>query len=66
MYINREIEIFLREAEMPATKFGRLAVRDPRLVLDMRGGRELRPAMEIRLRHFMAGYRAAVKMAMAT
>ena len=30
----RTIEKFLREHEMPATKFGRLATNDPRFVLD--------------------------------
>lgn len=41
---------------MPATKFGRLAVRDPRLVLDMRNGREPRRRMVIRVEHFMNNY----------
>jgi hypothetical protein len=53
----RKIEQFLRRHEMPATKFGRLAVHDPRLVLDLRNGREPRPAMERRVEHFMNTYR---------
>ncbi|NJM49521.1 MAG: hypothetical protein HC843_00310 [Sphingomonadales bacterium] len=57
MYINREIEKFLIEQDMPATKFGRLAAQDPRLVLDIRMGRELRNNMVIKLRSFMEGYR---------
>ncbi len=61
MYINREIEMFLRESGMAATKLGRLAVSDPRLVLDMRRGRELRPSTQIRVRQFIAGYRAGRK-----
>ena len=36
MHINRLVERFLREKDLPPTKFGRLAARDPRLVLDMR------------------------------
>jgi len=52
----REIEKFLRRTGMPATKFGRLAVRDPRLVLDMRNGREPRRRMVIRVEHFMNNY----------
>ncbi|WP_066558973.1 hypothetical protein [Croceicoccus bisphenolivorans] len=52
----REIEKFLRRTGMPATKFGRLAVRDPRLVLDMRNGREPRRRMVIRVEHFMNTY----------
>ena len=53
----RKIEQFLRRHDMPATKFGRLAVHDPRLVLDLRMGREPRPAMERRVEHFMNNYR---------
>lgn len=39
---------------MPATKFGRLAIGDPRLVRDLRNGRELRPLTEARLEAFLA------------
>ncbi|MGX7952188.1 hypothetical protein ACWPM1_06430 [Tsuneonella sp. HG249] len=53
----RTIEKFLRETEMPATKFGRLAANDPRLVLDLRMGREPRPALKSRVEHFMNTYR---------
>ena len=56
MHINRQIECFLRDQNMPATKFGRLAVQDPRLVLDIRMGREVRPAMAARLKTFMTQY----------
>ncbi len=56
MNINREIEKFLAKQGMPPTKFGRLAARDPRLVLDIRNGREIRPAMVSRLQRYMAGY----------
>jgi len=38
---------------MPVTKFGRLAARDPRLVGDLRNGREPRAAMVSRVEHFM-------------
>lgn len=44
---------------MPATKFGRLAAQDPRLVLDMRNGREPRGATEARIQGFIAGFEAA-------
>jgi hypothetical protein len=54
MHINRLVERFLREKDLPPTKFGRLAARDPRLVLDMRMGREIRPEMETKLRQFIA------------
>lgn len=55
-HINRKIERFLLQYDMPATKFGRLAARDPRLVLDMRNGRELRSPMIAKAEAFMAAY----------
>ena len=57
MYINRLVEQFLTETGLPPTKFGRLAVRDPRLVFDMRNGREIGEQMAARLRAFMNDYR---------
>ncbi len=56
MHINRKIERFLIEHNFPATKFGRLVARDPRLVPDIRRGRELRGAMILRAETFMANY----------
>ena len=53
----RTIEKFLRDHQMPATKFGRLAANDPRLVLDLRMGREPRDRMRRRVEHFMNIYR---------
>lgn len=53
MPILRRIEIFLRDTGMAPTRFGRDAVRDPRLVLDMRNGREPTPRMIRRIEHFM-------------
>ena len=53
----RKIEVFLRHTRMPPTKFGRLAAQDPRLVQDLRNGREPRPRMEKRVEHFMNNYR---------
>ena len=52
----RKIEVFLRRTGMPATKFGRLAARDPRFVTDLRNGRMPRPCMEQQLEHFMNDY----------
>ena len=49
----RKVERFLRATGMPATKFGRLATRDPRFVLDLRMGRIPRPKVERRVEHFM-------------
>jgi hypothetical protein len=39
---------------MPATKFGRLAVNDPRFVLDLRNGREPRSHTTARVIDFIA------------
>jgi hypothetical protein len=56
MHINRKIEQFLRLHDMAPTTFGRRVARDPRLVLDMRNGRCLRPAMVLKAEAFMATY----------
>ncbi|APL94822.1 hypothetical protein Sj15T_33820 [Sphingobium sp. TA15] len=53
----REVEKFLRENDIPATRFGRESVRDPRLVLDLRRGREPGERMKRRVEHFMNTYR---------
>lgn len=52
----RNIENFLRDHAMPATKFGRLAAHDPRFVLDLRMGRTPRRDTELRTRAWMQGY----------
>jgi len=52
----RTIETFLRQHDMPATKFGRLAAHDPRFVLDLRMGRIPRAHTEARIRDWMAEY----------
>ncbi len=49
----RKIEKFLRRTGMPPTKFGRLAVRDPGFVRELRNGREPGIRMERRVEHFM-------------
>ncbi|MBB6123329.1 hypothetical protein [Sphingobium subterraneum] len=49
----RKIETFLRESGMAPTRFGRDAVRDPRLVFDLRNGREPSARMTKRVEHFM-------------
>ncbi|MGF7169604.1 2,4-dienoyl-CoA reductase-like NADH-dependent reductase (Old Yellow Enzyme family) [Sphingobium xanthum] len=53
----RSIEIFLRRTGMAATSFGRESVRDPRLVHDLRKGRELSERMKRRIEHFMNIYK---------
>ncbi len=53
----RSIEKFLRQTDMAATKFGRLAAQDPRFVLDLRNGRTPRIRTERRVEQFMTAYR---------
>jgi hypothetical protein len=50
------IERFLRRTDIPATKFGRMVAKDPRLVLDMRNGREVGTRMRCKIEHFMNNY----------
>lgn len=49
----RDIERFLRQSGLPPTTFGRLAASDPRLVSDLRNGREPRKGLRLRVEHFM-------------
>lgn len=48
------IDRYLRQTGMPVTKFGRLAVNDPRLVHDLRRGRCPGPSMRARVEAFIA------------
>jgi hypothetical protein len=57
MTLLRHIEKFLRESGMAPTRFGRDAVRDPRLVFDLRNGREPSSRMTKRVEHFMNTHR---------
>ena len=54
----QRIEMFLKESAMPPSVFGRVAVRDPRLVSDLRGGREPGRRLICRVEHFMNKWRA--------
>ena len=54
MAILGKVERFLRRHDMPQTKFGRLAVNDPRLVGDLRRGRELREDTLKRVEAFLS------------
>ncbi|MBB4640916.1 hypothetical protein [Rhizorhapis suberifaciens] len=56
MHLLRSIEHFLRKTDMAPTRFGRAAVRDPRLVFDLRNGREPGERMKKRVEHFMNIY----------
>jgi hypothetical protein len=47
------VDRFLKESGMPPTLFGRLAVRDPRFVGDLRNGREPGSRVSRNIEHFM-------------
>lgn len=59
MTLLTQIDRYLRETDMPETRFGRLAVNDPRLVADLRRGRCPGSRMAARVRAFIAGGRRA-------
>ncbi len=54
----QRIERFLGESHMPPSVFGRAAAHDPRLVSDLRGGREPGHRLSCRVEHFMNKWRA--------
>lgn len=54
MSVLRKIEIYLKETAMPPTRFGRLAVNDPRLVGDLKNGREPGVRLIARIEAFLA------------
>ncbi len=54
----QRIEAFLKESAMPPSVFGRAAAHDPRLVSDLRSGREPGLDMICRVEHFMNKWRA--------
>ena len=54
----QRIEAFLKESQMPPSVFGRAAAHDPRLVSDLRGGREAGLRVTCRVEHFMNKWRA--------
>jgi 2,4-dienoyl-CoA reductase-like NADH-dependent reductase (Old Yellow Enzyme family) len=53
MHLLRRIERYLKSSGTAATRFGREAVRDPRLVHDLRRGREPGSAMSARLSTYL-------------
>lgn len=57
MSLLGKVNRYLRETEMPPTRFGRLAVRDPRLVGDLRRGREPGGSVVARVERFIAEHR---------
>ena len=53
LHVRHRVEAFLRRTGVSATRFGMDVAGDPRLVSDLRRGREPRPAMIRRIEHFM-------------
>lgn len=54
MSVLHTIDRYLKATAMPPTKFGRLAVRDPRLVRDLKDGREPGVRMVARIEAYIA------------
>lgn len=48
-----EIERFIKAHNMAPSRFGRNAVNDPKLVSNLRAGREMRPATADRVREYI-------------
>ena len=53
MTLLMRIERYLRRSRIPATRFGRDVVGDPRLIHDIKHGRQLRPALRRRVEAFL-------------
>ncbi|WP_420143325.1 hypothetical protein [Sphingobium sp.] len=56
----RMIERFLQDNQMSPTRFGRECARDPRLVLDLRRGRQPGDRVKRRVEHFVNNYRRSI------
>ena len=56
VHLLREVEKFLKSSNMPAARFWREAVKDPRFVFDLRNGREPRPRTVERVRAFLEAF----------
>ena len=63
VHLLREVEKFLRQTDVPPTRFGRIAMGDPRFVFDLRKGRDPRPETIARVR--LPGGGAMLKIAMS-
>lgn len=53
MHLHRRVERYLKLSGMTPSAFGRRAARDPRLVFDLRDGREPRRRLAARLTAFL-------------
>ncbi len=59
MSLLHAIETCLRTCHLPPSRFGRNAVRDPRLVHDLRRGRQPGPELERRVLAYIARLNAS-------
>jgi hypothetical protein len=55
VHLLNEVEKFLRQSDIPPTRFGRIAMGDPRFVFDLRRGRDPRPRTIARVIAFLEG-----------
>jgi hypothetical protein len=55
VHLLSEVEKFLRISKIPAARFGREVMHDPRFVFDLRNGREPRDRTVNRVRAFLEG-----------
>lgn len=62
MTLLMKVERYLRQAEMTPSRFGRAVAGDPRLVFDLRKGREPRPEMAARLTAFIAAQPSTARL----
>jgi 2,4-dienoyl-CoA reductase-like NADH-dependent reductase (Old Yellow Enzyme family) len=53
VHLLSEVEKFLRVTNIPAARFGREVMHDPRFVFDLRNGREPRDRTVTRVRAFL-------------
>lgn len=53
MHLLRRVERYLKRSGTPAARFGREAAGDPRLVFDLRKGREPRSRLAARLSAYL-------------
>jgi hypothetical protein len=56
MNVLARVQRYLKSTGLPPTLFGRLVVNDPRLVGDMRNGRELGKVIRARIEAYIAAH----------
>ena len=56
MELLEQIETYLDRTRIPPSKFGRMAVGDPRFVEDLRGGRRPRDRTQQRVRAYLSDH----------